>query len=52
MAALPFSPVRIRMHSSNGVTKILPSPIFPERADAMIASMVGLTKASLNLPDG
>lgn len=27
MASLPFSPVRMRMHSVSSVTKILPSPI-------------------------
>jgi len=35
-AAAPVSPVRIRTTCSTGVTKILPSPIFPVFADASI----------------
>lgn len=38
-ASAPVSPVRIRMTCSIGVTKILPSPIFPVRAARSIASM-------------
>ena len=44
MAMPPVSPVRIRMHSSRFITKILPSPTWPVRAPPVIASMVGATK--------
>ena len=43
IATPPVSPVRIRMHSSRSRMKILPSPICPVRAPAVIASTVGLT---------
>ena len=49
MASGPRSPVRIRMQSSSGRMKILPSPIRPsgpERAASMIAFTVGSTKYS------
>jgi len=43
MAKRPISPVRMRMHSSIGMMKILPSPMLPVRALLMMASTVGLT---------
>jgi hypothetical protein len=43
MARRPDSPVRMRMHSSSGTMKILPSPMLPVRAPSIIASSVGLT---------
>src|SRR4051794_20194281 len=49
MASGPHSPVRIRMQSSIGRMKILPSPIFPSgplRPAWMIALTVGSTKSS------
>ena len=49
MASPPRSPVLIRMHSSRGITKILPSPILPSgsvRPPLMMASIVGCTKLS------
>ena len=41
MASLPVSPVRIRMASPTGSTKILPSPIFPEEALAWTPESAG-----------
>ena len=38
-AASPFSPVRIRIDSSMGRTKILPSPIFPDLAELTMVSI-------------
>ena len=40
IASGPRSPVRIRMHSSIGRMKILPSPMSPVRAPSMMASIV------------
>lgn len=39
----PRSPVRMRMQSSRGMTKILPSPTEPERAPAQMASTARVT---------
>ena len=47
MASGPCSPVRMRMQSSIGRTKIFPSPIRPVRAPAMMPSSVVSTKSSL-----
>src|SRR4029079_12237431 len=46
MAALPRSPVRIRMISSMGRTKILPSPMRPVFADFSIVSTTSATCSS------
>lgn len=49
IASGPRSPVLIRMQSSSGNTKILPSPIWPlspVRPPLMMALIVGSTKAS------
>ena len=46
MASLPRSPVLIRIHSSIGRTKILPSPMYPVRAPAMMPSTVFYTNSS------
>src|SRR5512145_1566767 len=40
IASLPFSLLRMRMHSSSGTIKILPSPISPVWAPLMMASTV------------
>ena len=45
-AASERSPVRMRMASSTGSTKILPSPILPERAVSMMTSMARSTSSS------
>ena len=37
---------RMRMHSARSITKILPSPMFPVRAPAMIASIVESTNSA------
>src|SRR5205085_12107085 len=45
-ASLPVSPVRMRTTCSSAETKTFPSPIFPVRAAASIASMTRSTIAS------
>src|SRR6516162_8934779 len=50
IASGPRSPVRMRMQSSSGRIKILPSPLRPSgpvRPASMIALTVGSTKSSL-----
>ena len=47
IASEPRSPVRMRMHSSMGRTKIFPSPMWPVRAPSQMPSMVVSTNSSL-----
>lgn len=47
-AASARSPVRIRIASSTGSTKILPSPILPEHATSTITSIARSTASSAN----
>ncbi len=47
-ASASFSPVRMRTARSSGVTKILPSPIWPVRAAVVIASIALSTRSALD----
>ncbi len=47
IASVPLSPVRIRMISCTGETKILPSPMTPVRAAATIVPVTSCTWSSL-----